>query len=78
MNNQRGVVHLILILIVIIVAIGVGVYLVAKPQIFKSQAGSSANLPKVELKSEYKNPFDKNTQYVNPFDQYKNPFVVSK
>ena len=32
----------------------------------------------VKLKTEYKNPFDKNTQYVNPFETYKNPFVVSK
>lgn len=30
--------------------------------------------PKVSLKKEYKNPFDKNAQYVNPFSQYKNPF----
>lgn len=30
--------------------------------------------PTVSLKKEYKNPFDKNAQYVNPFSQYKNPF----
>lgn len=34
--------------------------------------------PKVAIKEEYKNPFAKDTQYVNPFDEYKNPFVVSK
>lgn len=34
--------------------------------------------PKVSIKSEYKNPFDKETQYVNPFDTYKNPFKVAK
>lgn len=28
----------------------------------------------VSLKKDYKNPFDKDTQYVNPFSQYKNPF----
>ena len=28
--------------------------------------------------SYYKNPFKKETQYVNPFETYKNPFVVSK
>ena len=32
----------------------------------------------VNLKTEYKNPFAKETQYVNPFQTYKNPFVVSK
>ena len=30
----------------------------------------------VKLKTEYKNPFAKETQYVNPFEDYKNPFVV--
>lgn len=34
--------------------------------------------PRVAIKSSYKNPFDKKTQYVNPFDTYKNPFVVAK
>ena len=32
----------------------------------------------VKLKTEYKNPFAKETQYVNPFEDYKNPFVVAK
>ena len=32
----------------------------------------------VRLKTEYKNPFAKKTQFVNPFDKYKNPFVVSR
>lgn len=30
--------------------------------------------PEVVVNTEYQNPFDKNTQYVNPFSQYKNPF----
>jgi len=30
--------------------------------------------PTVSLTKEYDNPFDKNTQYVNPFSEYKNPF----
>ncbi len=34
--------------------------------------------PKVSIKTEYKNPFDKKTQFVNPFNKYKNPFVVNK
>ncbi len=28
----------------------------------------------VELKTEYQNPLDEKTQYVNPFSEYKNPF----
>jgi len=34
--------------------------------------------PKVEIKTSYKNPFDKETQYVNPFEKYKNPFVTNR
>lgn len=34
--------------------------------------------PTVEVKTTYKNPFDKNTQYVNPFDKRKNPFVTNR
>ena len=32
----------------------------------------------VKLKTDYQNPFAKDTQYVNPFDTYKNPFIVNK
>ena len=31
--------------------------------------------PTVKLETEYKNPFNRNTQYANPFDEYKNPFA---
>jgi len=34
--------------------------------------------PQVSIKTKYQNPFDKKTQYVNPFETYKNPFVVAK
>lgn len=30
--------------------------------------------PRVKLQTQYQNPFDKNTQYVNPFSSYQNPF----
>lgn len=42
----------------------------AKSFITKSQPQQSS----VVLNKEYKNPFDKNAQYVNPFSKYKNPF----
>ena len=38
----------------------------------------SQKKPTVEIKTTYKNPFEKKTQYVNPFDKYKNPFVVNR
>jgi len=34
--------------------------------------------PTVEVKTTYNNPFDKNTQYVNPFEKYKNPFATNR
>lgn len=76
--NQRGVIHL-LPLVLIIAVIAAGIYLVYSgiiklPSVPIFQKGTT----KVDLKSEYKNPFDKKTQYVNPFNTYKNPFVVNR
>lgn len=41
---------------------------------FSSQTKETTNESTVTLKTDYQNPFDKNTQYVNPFSEYKNPF----
>lgn len=78
MDNQRGIAHILLILIVVAVLAVAGYYLFTKfgfklPSIPGIQQGL-----KVSPKSEYKNPFEKSTQYVNPFETYKNPFVVSR
>lgn len=72
--SQRGVIHL-LPLVLIVVVVGLGIFLFTKG-VIKLPFG--AKQPKVELKTEYKNPFDKKTQFVNPFDTYKNPFVVNR
>lgn len=32
--------------------------------------------PEVRLNTQYLNPFEKETHYVNPFDEYKNPFDI--
>ena len=76
MEKQRGIAHILLIIIILAALAALGYFLLTKfgfklPSIPGIQQG-----PKVSLKSEYKNPFNKSTQYVNPFDQYKNPFVV--
>lgn len=78
MEKQRGIAHILLIIIVVAVLAVAGYFLLTKlgfklPSIPGIQQG-----PKVSLKTEYANPFDKDTQYVNPFETYKNPFVVSK
>ncbi len=79
--NQRGVIHLALPLILLLLA-GAAVFLLVYFGIitnpFKNLPFVGQTVPKVDVKSEYKNPFDKNTQYVNPFQTYKNPFVVAK
>ena len=84
MNNQKsspreaGIAHILLIVIILAALVVLGYFLFTKfgfqlPSITGIQQG-----PKVSLKSEYKNPFEKETQYVNPFETYKNPFVVNK
>ncbi len=81
MKNQKGVIHLFLPLLLLLI-IGVVVFLLSKfgyiklpqlPSVPFLNSGSSAS-----LKSEYQNPFKKETQYVNPFEPYKNPFEVAK
>ncbi|OGE64404.1 hypothetical protein A3J13_01020 [Candidatus Daviesbacteria bacterium RIFCSPLOWO2_02_FULL_36_8] len=75
--NQRGFIHLLpLILVILVVGAGFLVY----KGIIKLPVSIPflQNQPKVELKTEYKNPFKKETQYVNPFQTYKNPFVTNR
>ena len=82
MNTEKGVVHLLFLLVV--AAIVGGSYILVTQGIIKIPGISLPSIPffqqktNVELKSEYKNPFKKETQYVNPFDKYKNPFVVNR
>ena len=75
MNNQKGVIHLLPLLLVVIAIVAVSGFLLLKGGVktpFKSEE------PKIQLKSEYNNPFDKKSQYLNPFDPYKNPLVTAK
>ena len=81
MNSQRGVVHLVLPVILLVI-IGAALFVLFSMGIIKNPLSKlplvGQKQPSVSLKSEYKNPFDKSTQYVNPFDSYKNPFVTAK
>ena len=76
--SQRGIIHLLPLLLIVAV-VGVVIFLVSQGKIKLPGLpfGQKAQ-PKVELKTEYKNPFNKETQYVNPFETYKNPFVVNR
>lgn len=82
MNNQKGIVHLALILVVLLILGGaVGFFLISKGVIknpFQNLPFFGQKGPAVNIKTEYENPFKKETQYVNPFDEYKNPFTVNR
>lgn len=71
MNYKSGFAHVLVILIIVLATLALIWFLVAKGKI--SIPGFTKK-PSVELKTTYENPFKKETQYVNPFKQYKNPF----
>lgn len=80
--NQKGAVHLFVVIIVLVI-VAVAAYLLyqggyfnfATPKPSQDQnTQTTPQEPTVSLKNEYENPFDKDTQYVNPFSEYKNPF----
>ena len=82
MKTEKGVVHLLFLLIIVVI-VGAAVLLVTQgivkiPGLSLPSISLFQKKVNVELKTEYKNPFKKETQYVNPFDKYKNPFVVNR
>ena len=80
--NNKGIIHivvlLLLLLIIGVVLFALSYFGVIKLPSFLSKFPLINSGPKVELKKEYQNPFKKETQYVNPFQEYKNPFVTNK
>ncbi|MEK7521508.1 MAG: hypothetical protein AAB599_01760 [Patescibacteria group bacterium] len=70
--NQRGIIHLLPLLLV--VAVGAYFVLQGKVKLPSSLTQLTQKKPEVGLQTTYQNPFDKDSQYVNPFSQYKNPF----
>lgn len=77
MLDQKGVIHLFLPLLLILIVIAAAIYFIFFNK--NSNLPNFTNLqkkePVVAVKTEYKNPFKKTSQYVNPFDQYKSPFL---
>lgn len=71
--DQKGVAHLLAILLVV-AALAVGGFFILQ----RFNPLSSKKEPTISLQTQYKNPFDKSAQYVNPFAQYKNPFDALK
>ena len=78
MKEQKGVIHLALpLLLLLIAAVAALIYFGVIQNPLKNLKLGQAG-PKVDLKTDYKNPFKKETQYVNPFETYKNPFTIAK
>lgn len=61
--------HRFVLIGLVVVVLGLLYFLSVKTPLFGPKA------PTVKLETEYQNPFNRNTQYANPFDQYKNPFA---
>lgn len=72
--NKKRLLYFLVVIVVVSIPVALfvfrGKFQIPNQSLFKKSS--------VELKTSYKNPFDKNTQYANPFDTYKNPFIVSK
>lgn len=64
---MRGI-YIVLLAAIIIIAL---IYVLLVLGIIKNPFSKELN---VSLREVYENPFDKDTQYVNPFSEYKNPF----
>ena len=85
MNNQKGVIHLVVPLLLLLF-IGAGAFFLISYGVIKNPLNNLPglkNLPILQggatpIKTDYKNPFKKETQYVNPFETYKNPFSIAK
>lgn len=73
MRRERGIIHLLPILVVLAL-LGAVVFFISKGKLNISLGKK----PKVNLQETYSNPFDKESQYVNPFETYKNPFTTSR
>lgn len=80
-KNQLGVIHLLIPLLLLIIGgvvfsafVFFGKFNNPFPSVVDQVKKQSSQAFAVVLKNDYKNPFDKTSQYVNPFAQYKNPF----
>lgn len=78
MNGKKKI---ILVVLLLLIAIGVAFLALVYFRVIKNPFRNSPLFQKelkVDLKTKYQNPFSKETQYINPFETYKNPFAVAK
>lgn len=75
--SKRSIIIGAVVLIVIIVLAYVA-YVATRPEGEAPPGITSLILGQtnVDVKKEYKNPFNRENQYVNPFSEFKSPFTV--
>lgn len=71
--SRHATITIVVVIVVAVIAILVGLRYFAG-----NKSGVNILIPgrvsKVEVKTEYKNPFDRENQFVNPFAEVKSPF----
>lgn len=80
-RHQKGIIHLLPLEVIFALIVVGAIFYVVSQGIVKLPSSLTSLFqkgPKVELQESYQNPFKKETQYVNPFETYKNPFTVSR
>jgi len=69
---------ILIVVLVIVILVGIDIFLVFRNLANSVNKSLSSLEPtkqaSVTLKNQYDNPFDKNTQYSNPFSSSQNPF----
>lgn len=70
--QEKGFSHIILLLLIL--AIILLAVLIWKGVVKNPLSSLIKKEPTLSLQTKYDNPFDKSSQYVNPFASYKNPF----
>ncbi len=78
-NSSHLIRNVLLVgVLITVILVGIDLFLVFKNLANSVNKSISALEPtkqaNITLKSQYENPFDKNTQYSNPFSQSQNPF----
>lgn len=85
MNNQKGLpdrqagVIALAIPFLLLVILAAVIFILISQGIIKLPSKLSSSLagkkePTIDLQTQYQNPFNKSSGYVNPFSEYKNPF----
>jgi len=73
-KNKKLFIFVGVIFVILIIVLSLILFMKNPPSAKKQVSDTSSSKATVKLKTQYKNPFDKDTQYVNPFSGYKNPF----